>query len=75
MTGYEVLEEVKRDPALSMVPVLIMSGSEAEADVTYCYAMGCAAYIVKPGSPETAAKLCEAVERIWFTLGRTPRST
>lgn len=69
--GYEVLREVKASP-YNAIPVLVLSGSDARRDVSYCYSLGAAAYLVKPGSPETAQMLLEAVEKIWFTLGRTP---
>ena len=69
--GYEVLREVKASP-YSRIPMLVLSGSESKHDVSCCYSLGAAAYLVKPGSPETAKSLLEAVERIWFTLGRTP---
>lgn len=74
VTGYEVLEEIKAHEDFRHIPVLVLSGSEAQRDVALCYASGAAAYVVKPGSPDTAERLVEAVERIWFTLGRTPRS-
>lgn len=74
MSGYEVLQELKRDPKLSKIPVLVLSGSEAEHDVLFCYAAGACAYLVKPGSPTHAQRLISAIEAVWFTLGRTPRS-
>jgi two-component system response regulator len=69
--GYEVLREVKSSP-YARIPIIVLSGSDARHDVTLCYSLGAAAYLVKPGSPDTAKALLEAVERIWFTLGRTP---
>lgn len=69
--GYEVLRLVKASP-YSQIPILVLSGSDARHDVTCCYSLGAAAYLVKPGSPDTAKSLLEAVEKIWFTLGRTP---
>lgn len=69
--GYEVLREVKSSVYRS-IPILVLSGSEAKHDVACCYSLGASAYLVKPGSPDTASLLLEAVERIWFTLGRTP---
>jgi len=74
MSGYEVLQELKRDPTFSQIPVLVLSGSEAEHDVVFCYAAGASAYLVKPGSPDVAQRLIRAIEAVWFTLGRTPRS-
>jgi CheY-like chemotaxis protein len=74
MSGYEVLQALKEDRELCQIPVLVLSGSEAEHDVVFCYRTGACAYLVKPGSPEVAQRLIRAIEAVWFTLGRTPRS-
>jgi CheY-like chemotaxis protein len=72
LTGYEVLAAAKENAEISSIPVIVMSGSEAPRDVNYSYAAGASAYVVKPESPSTAVRLVEAIESIWFTLGRTP---
>lgn len=72
VTGYDVLLTIKKLPDIQRIPVIVMSGSEAPNDINFSYAAGCAAYVVKPGSPDNMVRLVEAIERIWFTLGRTP---
>lgn len=73
VTGYEVLKQIKSDEALNHIPVIILSGSEAPNDVNYCFAWNAAAYVVKPDSLESARLIVEAIERVWFVMGRTPR--
>ena len=46
--GYDVLREVKSDPALKKIPVVIMTSSREEQDLVRSYAAGVNAYVVKP---------------------------
>ena len=47
-SGREVLREVKGDPVLKRIPVIMLSGSQSRDDVASTYDLGAAAYIVKP---------------------------
>ena len=47
-SGREVLREVKGDPVLKRIPVIMLSGSQSSDDVASTYDLGAAAYIVKP---------------------------
>src|SRR5215213_11886977 len=46
--GFEVLHEMKADPALSHIPVIMLTTSESEADVVKSYAKGACSFITKP---------------------------
>lgn len=46
--GLEVLRQIKGDPALKTIPVVIMTSSREESDLTQGYALGVNAYVVKP---------------------------
>lgn len=72
VTGYELLEVIKLGE-LRRIPVIVLSGSEAEKDVRTCYELGANAYTVKPGSPDKAQRLVAAIEAFWFEAGRLPR--
>ena len=48
--GREVLREIKSDPELSQIPVVILTTSNIEDDVQYCHGFGIARYYSKPGS-------------------------
>ena len=47
-TGLEVLRDVKQDPALRQIPVIVLTGSRATADVVRAYELHATAYFVKP---------------------------
>ena len=46
--GLDVLRQIKGDPALKTIPVVIMTSSREESDLTQSYALGVNAYVVKP---------------------------
>jgi CheY-like chemotaxis protein len=46
--GYDILSELKKDPAYSSIPIIITSTSNAKSIIEKCIAMGAAEYIVKP---------------------------
>ncbi|HPC58552.1 MAG TPA: response regulator, partial [Kiritimatiellia bacterium] len=48
MNGLEVLQAVKGDPSLSVIPVVMLTSSREEADLSRSYASGANAYVVKP---------------------------
>jgi CheY-like chemotaxis protein len=73
VSGYDVLESVKTDPGLKDVPVIVLTGSDAPADIERCYALGANAYAVKPGSPEALDSFVRSLEDFWFVQCRLPR--
>jgi len=48
VNGLEVLERVKADEKLKMIPVIVLTSSRQEADLEKCYALGVNGYVVKP---------------------------
>lgn len=70
--GMETLEEIKNDPALRSIPVVILTTSEAEADIARCYDLGANCYITKPISFEAFTKVVAMIEEFWFTIVRMP---
>ncbi len=46
--GYAVLEKVKADPKLRLVPVLMLTSTDDQMEVNRCYALGASSYVVKP---------------------------
>ncbi|HLP25452.1 MAG TPA: response regulator [Acidobacteriota bacterium] len=50
--GYSTLRALKTDPALSDIPILMLSGKNQEEDVVRCLNAGAADYMVKPFSPD-----------------------
>ncbi len=46
--GYAVLERIKTDPALRVIPVLMLTSTDDQGEVNRCYALGANSYVVKP---------------------------
>ena len=66
--GREVLRQVKSDPDLKRIPVVVLTTSRAERDIQACYAAGANSYVQKPVD---LARFVEAVAKLkqyWFQL-------
>ncbi len=48
MDGFGVLEKIKANPALRMIPVLMLTSTDDQGEVNRCYALGANSYVVKP---------------------------
>ncbi len=70
--GLEVLRQIKGDPALQMIPVVVMTSSREEQDVIDSYKLGVNAYVVKPVKFH---EFVEAVKRLggfWAFINQPP---
>jgi len=70
--GREVLEDVKRDPLLKHIPIVILTSSEAEEDILRSYRLHANCFITKPVDLEQLTKVVQAIEQFWFTLVKLP---
>jgi len=70
--GVEVLEEIKSDPKIRIIPVVILTTSHAEQDVLSSYNMHANCYIVKPVGFENFLKAVPSIEDFWFSLVTLP---
>jgi CheY-like chemotaxis protein len=68
--GREVLAEVKTDPALRRIPVVILSSSQAERDVIESYDLHANAYVTKPLDWSGFGQLVKGIEEFWFSVVR-----
>ncbi len=73
--GREVLAEIKADPSLSMIPVVIMTVSQDERDVLESYRLHANCYIRKPVKFEEFIKIVKSIESFWFTIVTLPPKT
>lgn len=70
--GREVLNELKCDPFLHDIPVVVLTTSGAEEDIARSYASGANCYVTKPlGFPEFT-KVVHSINDFWFTVVRLP---
>lgn len=65
MTGFDVLEWIKKDGALRRIPVIIVSSSNRPEDIDRAYELGANAYMVKPVSYRAVERLFETITHYW----------
>lgn len=70
--GREVLAEIKNDPELKRIPVVILTTSEDEKDILKAYDLHVNAYVRKPVDLDQFMKVVEAVEDFWLTVVKLP---
>ena len=70
--GMEVLRQVKSDPQLKMIPVVVMTSSREEQDVATSYELGVNAYIVKPVQFEDFVEAVRLVGAFWAVVNEPP---
>jgi CheY-like chemotaxis protein len=71
-SGHEILEELKGDPSLRGIPVVVLSTSEAERDVAKAYQMGANSFLSKPMDVEDFTQAIHGVQDYWFRLVSLP---
>ena len=72
--GREVLEEVKADPQLKHIPVVVLTTSNAEQDILKSYKLHANCYITKPVDLDQFFSVIKALENFWLTVVRLPPS-
>lgn len=70
--GREVLAEIKADPGLRRIPVVILTTSKAEEDVIKTYDLHANCYITKPVDLDQFITVVKSLEDFWFTIVRLP---
>lgn len=70
--GYEVLDEIREDPRLQSLPVIILTSSKASEDIVHCYNAHANAYLTKPRNHDELVSIVEGIERFWFERVRFP---
>jgi chemotaxis family two-component system response regulator Rcp1 len=70
--GREVLEEIKADPSLARIPVVILTSSEAERDIAQAYALHANCYVTKPVDLDQFITVVKSIEDFWFTIVKLP---
>lgn len=70
--GREVLAEVKSSPTLRQIPVLVMTSSRSDDDVSAAYALKANCFITKPGDLEEYQNVVKAIEDFWFVTATLP---
>lgn len=70
--GREVLRQAKSDPAISSIPIVVLTGLASDKVVEECYALGANSFVKKPATLDAFVALMERFERYWLETTRLP---
>jgi two-component system, chemotaxis family, response regulator Rcp1 len=70
--GREVLAEIKNDPNLKSIPVIVLTTSSADEDILKAYDMHANCYVVKPVGFENFLKAVQSIRNFWFSVVALP---
>jgi two-component system, chemotaxis family, response regulator Rcp1 len=70
--GREVLAEVKSDPGLRSIPVVVLSSSDAQDDVSAAYALHANCYVTKPVDLDQFLDVVATIQRFWMGVAKLP---
>lgn len=73
-SGREVLAEIKNDPKLRCIPVVVLTTSSADEDILRAYDLHANCYITKPVDFEQFSRVIHAIEDFWLTVVKLPRT-
>jgi len=71
--GRQVLSILKTHEQLRRIPVIVLSSSDSEKDVTSCYDLGANCYLVKPSDLQAYRALVRMLEDFWLGIAKLPR--
>jgi CheY-like chemotaxis protein len=71
--GRQVLAEIKGDPAIADIPVVVLTTSEAEEDILRAYQLHANCYVTKPVHFKQFLKVVETIEEFWLTVVKLPK--
>jgi len=70
--GRDVLAEIKQDPDLRRIPVVVLTTSKAEEDILRTYNLHANCYITKPVDFEKFVSVVKTIDEFWLTVVRLP---
>ncbi|MEY2408798.1 MAG: hypothetical protein QOF48_1468 [Verrucomicrobiota bacterium] len=70
--GREALKEIKEDPRLCTIPVVVLTTSKADTDIGRIYELGANSFISKPVSFDSLVEVMKILGRYWFEIVELP---
>lgn len=70
--GREILEEIKLDPSLKSIPVVILTTSAAEQDILRSYQLHANCYITKPVDLDQFLRVVKTIDNFWLAIVKLP---
>jgi CheY-like chemotaxis protein len=74
MDGFEFLRRVKADQRFAAIPIVVLTTSQFERDLTQSYALGASSCLTKPADFEQLVKIAAEVDQRWCRRNRTPKN-
>jgi two-component system response regulator len=71
--GREALQEIKADPNLRMIPIIVLTTSKAEEDILRSYDLGVSSFITKPVSFEELISVVKVLGKYWLEIVELPK--
>jgi len=72
MNGRELLAQIKTDPNLRRIPVVILTTSDAETDIVSSYDLHANCFLTKPADLEEFDQVARSIENFWLRLAKLP---
>ena len=73
-SGREALAEIRADPALTHLPIVVMTSSATEEDILKSYQLHASCYVQKPLTMAEFEKVVQNIEHFWFSIVRLPNN-
>lgn len=74
MDGREALTEIKSDPDLRRIPIVVLTTSKAEEDILKSYDLGVGGFVTKPVSFDGLVEVIHTIGKYWFQIVELPHS-
>ena len=71
-TGFEVLEQMRLEPGLRRMIVIVLTSSSSDRDIVKSYDLGANAFIVKPSDSQQLASMVKTLKDFWLTHNHSP---
>ncbi len=71
-SGRDVLAEIKADPELRHIPVVVLTASANERDIRECYELQASSYVTKPADLDEFIDAVTAIRTYWLTFAQLP---
>jgi CheY-like chemotaxis protein len=72
--GMEILKQIKNDPSLKSIPVIVLTVSAREEDIIQSYNLGVNTYIQKPVEFDAFVRVVKVIHEYWITIASLPPS-
>jgi len=70
--GREALREIRADPNLRVIPVVVLTTSKAEEDIYHSYNLGANSFIVKPVTYSSLIEVMQTLKKYWLDIAELP---